>query len=99
VTPIQLSAERLRAFFPARRRRRKPSSTNARRPSSGEVESLKGLVDEVLAVRTDAVRRAPCRPISRSSITDTFALYNGIFTDVRIEQRFARGSAAGAARS
>ena len=56
----------------------------------GEVESLKGLVDEFSQfARMPAPRTVPTD--LGQLITDTLALYNGIFTDVRIEQRFAAG--------
>jgi two-component system nitrogen regulation sensor histidine kinase NtrY len=56
----------------------------------GEVESLKGLVDEFSQfARMPAPRTVPTdlRPL----ITDTIALYNGIFTNVEIEPRFGAG--------
>jgi nitrogen fixation/metabolism regulation signal transduction histidine kinase len=56
----------------------------------GEVESLKGLVDEFSQfARMPSPRTVPTD--LAQLVTDTIALYNGIFTDVRIEQRFAPG--------
>src|SRR5205823_1704766 len=56
----------------------------------GEVESLKGLVDEFSQfARMPSPRTVPTD--LGQLITDTIALYNGIFTEVRIEQRFAPG--------
>ena len=56
----------------------------------GEVESLKGLVDEFSQfARMPSPRTVPTD--LAQLITDTVALYNGIFTDVRIDQRFAPG--------
>src|SRR5690349_22985315 len=56
----------------------------------GEVESLKGLVDEFSQfARMPSPRTVPTD--IGELITDTVALYNGIFTDVRIAQRFAEG--------
>jgi two-component system, NtrC family, nitrogen regulation sensor histidine kinase NtrY len=56
----------------------------------GEVESLKGLVDEFSQfARMPSPRTVPTD--LGQLITDTIALYNGIFTDVRIDQRFAPG--------
>src|SRR5207237_1315235 len=54
----------------------------------GEVESLEGLVDEF----SPFARMPPPRTVPTDLgqlITDTVALYNGIFTEVHIEQRFA----------
>ena len=54
----------------------------------GEVESLKGLVDEFSQfARMPAPRTVPTD--LAQLITETLALYNGIFTEVRIERRFA----------
>src|SRR6185295_1031788 len=55
-----------------------------------EVESLKGLVDEFSQfARMPSPRTVPTD--LAQLITDTIALYNGIFTDVSIDQRFAPG--------
>src|SRR6185436_16627644 len=54
----------------------------------GEVESLKGLVDEFSQfARMPAPRTVPTD--LAQLITDTLALYNGIFAEVRIDSRFA----------
>ena len=56
----------------------------------GEVESLKGLVDEFSQfARMPAPRTVPTD--LGHLITDTLALYNGIFTDVVFEQQSAAG--------
>ena len=74
----------------ARRRRPRRWWTSARTTIVGEVESLKGLVDEFSQfARMPSPRTVPTD--LAQLITDTVALYNGIFTDVRIEQRFAPG--------
>ncbi|PYR59994.1 MAG: hypothetical protein DMF91_13320 [Acidobacteria bacterium] len=90
LTPIQLCAERLRRHFaggpPAARALVEECTTTI----VGEVESLKGLVDEFSQfARMPAPRTVPTdlAPL----ITETLALYNGIFTDVHIEQQFAPG--------
>ena len=90
LTPIQLCAERLRRHFaggpPAARALVEECTTTI----VGEVESLKGLVDEFSQfARMPAPRTVPTdlAPL----ITETLALYNGIFTDVHIEQQFALG--------
>jgi nitrogen fixation/metabolism regulation signal transduction histidine kinase len=54
----------------------------------GEVESLKGLVDEFSQfARMPSPRTVPTE--LRQLIVDTLALYNGIFADVRIDMRCA----------
>jgi two-component system nitrogen regulation sensor histidine kinase NtrY len=54
----------------------------------GEVESLKGLVDEFSQfARMPAPRRVPSE--LDHLILETMALYDGIFTDVRLESKFA----------
>jgi len=90
LTPIQLCAERLRRHFatappPARALVEECTTTIV-----GEVESLKGLVDEFSQfARMPAPRTVPTD--LGQLITDTLALYNGIFTDVRFEEQFAAG--------
>ena len=86
----ELCAERLRRHFaggpPAARVLVEECTTTI----VGEVESLKGLVDEFSQfARMPAPRTVPTdlAPL----ITETLALYNGIFTDVHIEQQFAPG--------
>jgi two-component system nitrogen regulation sensor histidine kinase NtrY len=92
LTPIQLSAERLRRHFagaappPMRELLDECTATII-----GEVESLKGLVDEFSQfARMPSPRTVPTD--LAQLITDTIALYNGIFTDVRIDQRYAAGA-------
>ncbi len=87
LTPIQLSAERLRRFFagaapPARALVEECTTTIV-----GEVESLKGLVDEFSQfARMPAPRTVPTD--LGGLIVETLALYDGIFAQVRIEHRF-----------
>jgi two-component system nitrogen regulation sensor histidine kinase NtrY len=90
LTPIQLCAERMRRHFagapPASRALVDECTTTI----VGEVESLKGLVDEFSQfARMPAPRTVPID--LAQLITETIALYNGILTDVRIERRFAEG--------
>ena len=90
LTPIQLCAERMRRHFagapPAARALVDECTTTI----VGEVESLKGLVDEFSQfARMPAPRTVPTD--LAQLITETIALYNGILTDVRIERRFADG--------
>jgi two-component system nitrogen regulation sensor histidine kinase NtrY len=90
LTPIQLSAERLRRHFAGAAPQAKALVDECAQTIVGEVESLKGLVDEFSQfARMPAPRTVPTD--LAQLITDTVALYNGIFTDVRIEQRFAPG--------
>ena len=90
LTPIQLSAERLRRHFSTASPQAKALVDECSETIIGEVESLKGLVDEFSQfARMPSPRTVPTD--LAQLITDTVALYNGIFTDVRIEQRFAPG--------
>jgi nitrogen fixation/metabolism regulation signal transduction histidine kinase len=55
-----------------------------------EVESLKALVDEFAQfARMPAPRAVPSD--LNAVLTDTLALYNGLFREIRIEHRFASG--------
>ena len=90
LTPIQLCAERLRRHFSTAPPAAKALVDECTETIVGEVESLKGLVDEFSQfARMPSPRTVPT-DLSRL-IADTIALYNGIFSAVRIEQRFAPG--------
>jgi two-component system nitrogen regulation sensor histidine kinase NtrY len=88
LTPIQLSAERLRRHFGAA-----PPATLAfvdecTSTIVAEVESLKGLVDEFSQfARMPAPKAVPTalHPL----LDDTLTLYDGLFADVRFERRYA----------
>ncbi|MBM3779845.1 MAG: GHKL domain-containing protein, partial [Acidimicrobiia bacterium] len=88
LTPIQLCAERLRRHFTGA-----PAATRALVDECtttivGEVESLKGLVDEFSQfARMPAPRTVPTD--LHGLLNDTLGLYDGIFTDVRLRRRFA----------
>ena len=88
LTPIQLSAERLRRHFsqappPARALVEECTSTIV-----GEVESLKALVDEFSQfARMPAPKRVPTDV--GQLLSDTLALYNGLFQDVALECRLS----------
>jgi two-component system nitrogen regulation sensor histidine kinase NtrY len=88
LTPIQLSAERIRRHFadaPAGARALVEECTST---IVGEVESLKGLVDEFSQfARMPSPRTVPAD--LHQLIDNALGLYNGIFTDVTIERRFA----------
>jgi two-component system nitrogen regulation sensor histidine kinase NtrY len=90
LTPIQLSAERLRRHFSGAPPQARALVNECTQTIVGEVESLKGLVDEFSQfARMPSPRTVPTD--LGQLITDTIALYNGIFTDVGIDQRFAPG--------
>src|SRR5438309_1613266 len=90
LTPIQLSAERLRRHFSGAPPQARALVDECTQTIIGEVESLKGLVDEFSQfARMPSPRTVPTD--LAQLITDTVALYNGIFTEVRIDQRFAPG--------
>jgi two-component system nitrogen regulation sensor histidine kinase NtrY len=90
LTPIQLSADRLRRHFGGAPPQAKALVDECTATIIGEVESLKGLVDEFSQfARMPSPRTVPSD--LGQLITDTIALYNGLFTDVTIEQRFAPG--------
>ena len=90
LTPIQLSAERLRRHFTGAPPQARALVDECTQTIVGEVESLKGLVDEFSQfARMPSPRTVPTD--LAQLVTDTIALYNGIFADVRIEPRFAPG--------
>jgi two-component system nitrogen regulation sensor histidine kinase NtrY len=90
LTPIQLCAERLRRHFQGGAPAAQALVDECTSTIVGEVESLKGLVDEFSQfARMPAPRTIPTD--LGQLITDTLALYDGIFADVRIEQRPADG--------
>jgi two-component system nitrogen regulation sensor histidine kinase NtrY len=90
LTPIQLSAERLRRHFAGAPAETRALVDECTETIVGEVESLKGLVDEFSQfARMPSPKTVPTD--FAQLLTDSVALYNGIFTDVRIEQRYASG--------
>ncbi len=91
LTPIQLSAERLRRHFSSAAPQARALVDECTTTIVGEVESLKGLVDEFSQfARMPSPRTVPTD--LAQLITDTIALYNGIFAHVQIDQRFAPGA-------
>ena len=88
LTPIQLSAERLRRHFA-----QAPDATRALVDECsatiiGEVESLKGLVDEFAQfARMPAPRTVPTD--LHVLLDETLTLYTGLFMDVRLRRRYA----------
>ncbi|HOC19802.1 MAG TPA: ATP-binding protein [Vicinamibacterales bacterium] len=87
LTPIQLCAERLARHFQGAPPPTRELVAECTRTIVGEVESLKGLVDEFSQfARMPAPRRIPTAlpPL----LADTLGLYVGLFRDVTIETRF-----------
>jgi two-component system nitrogen regulation sensor histidine kinase NtrY len=86
LTPIQLSAERLRRHFEASPATTRDLVDECTTTIVGEVESLKGLVDEFSQfARMPSPRTVPTD--LGQLIAESLALYDGLFADVRIEQR------------
>src|SRR5205823_1353974 len=90
LTPIQLCAERLRRHFASGPPAAQALVDECTSTIVGEVESLKGLVDEFSQfARMPAPRTVPTD--LGQLVTETLALYNGIFSDVHLEQRLGPG--------
>jgi two-component system nitrogen regulation sensor histidine kinase NtrY len=88
LTPIQLCAERLRRHFTTAPKAERALVDECTTTIVGEVESLKGLVDEFSQfARMPAPRTVPTD--LAQLITDTLGLYNGLFGEICFEQRFA----------
>jgi two-component system, NtrC family, nitrogen regulation sensor histidine kinase NtrY len=84
LTPIQLCAERLGRHFQAAPAATRDLVEECTKTIVGEVESLKGLVDEFSQfARMPAPKRIPTN--LPSLLADTLALYVGLFREVRIE--------------
>ena len=90
LTPIQLSAERLRRHFGGAPPQTRDLVEECTSTIVGEVESLKGLVDEFSQfARMPSPRAVPTD--LHALLTDVLALYRGIFADVELRPRFAEG--------
>jgi two-component system nitrogen regulation sensor histidine kinase NtrY len=84
LTPIQLCAERLARHFQAAPLPTRALVDECTRTIVGEVESLKGLVDEFSQfARMPAPKRIPTN--LPGLLADTLALYMGLFREVKIE--------------
>ncbi len=89
LTPIQLSAERMRRKLTNLDPALQDLVQECTSTIVGEVESLKGLVDEF----SQFARMPPPRVSSvnlAALIQDTLSLYDGLFADVVFERRFDR---------
>jgi len=88
LTPIQLSAERMRRHFNAAAPATQALVAECTTTIVAEVESLKGLVDEFSQfARMPAPRAVPTD--LHALLDETLALYNGLFAEVRFERSFA----------
>jgi two-component system nitrogen regulation sensor histidine kinase NtrY len=88
LTPIQLSAERLRRHFTDAPSGARALVDECTTTIVGEVESLTGLVDEFSQfARMPTPRTVPTD--LRELIVNTLALYDGLFTEVNIQHQFA----------
>jgi two-component system nitrogen regulation sensor histidine kinase NtrY len=90
LTPIQLCAERLRRHFASAPDQTRELVNDCTTTIVGEVESLKGLVDEFSQFARMPAPRAERIDLGQV-LGDALSLYNGIFTDVEIRRRFASG--------
>ena len=87
LTPIQLCAERMRRHFAGAPAQTRDLVEECTTTIVGEVESLKGLVDEFSQfARMPAPRAVPTD--IHALLTDVLALYQGIFTAVELRPRF-----------
>jgi two-component system nitrogen regulation sensor histidine kinase NtrY len=90
LTPIQLCAERMRRHFSAAAPASRELVDECTTTIVGEVESLKALVDEFAQfARMPAPKTVPSD--LNAMLTETLALYNGLFREIAIERRFEAG--------
>jgi two-component system nitrogen regulation sensor histidine kinase NtrY len=90
LTPIQLSAERMRRHFGSAPAAARALVDECTATIVSEVESLKALVDEFAQfARMPAPRAVPAD--LNAVLVDTLALYNGLFQAIHIERRLAPG--------
>ncbi|MBI2189331.1 MAG: HAMP domain-containing protein [Acidobacteria bacterium] len=88
LTPIQLCAERLRRHFTGAPEQTRALVDECTGTIVGEVESLKGLVDEFSQFARMPAPRAMATDL-HALLTDVLGLYRGILTDVELRPRFA----------
>jgi two-component system nitrogen regulation sensor histidine kinase NtrY len=88
LTPIQLSAERMGRHFGGAPEATRALVDECTSTIVTEVESLKALVDEFAQfARMPAPRAVPAN--LNTVLTDTLALYNGLFPQICMEQHFS----------
>jgi len=88
LTPIQLCAERMRRQFSSAPAPARALVDECTTTIVGEVESLKALVDEFAQfARMPAPKAIPSD--LNALLTETLALYNGLFRGIVIERKFA----------
>jgi two-component system nitrogen regulation sensor histidine kinase NtrY len=93
LTPIQLCAERMRRQFSSAPAPARALVDECTTTIVGEVESLKALVDEFAQfARMPAPKAVPSD--LNGLLTETLALYNGLFRQIVIERRFGTGMPA-----
>ncbi|MGE0042821.1 MAG: ATP-binding protein [Vicinamibacterales bacterium] len=88
LTPIQLSAERLRRKLGGLEAPLGPLVEECTQTIIGEVESLKGLVDEFSQFARMPPPRAAATALG-DLLDDTLALYDGLFPEVVFTRRYA----------
>ena len=88
LTPIQLSAERMRRKLASLDEPLNDFVQECTTTIIGEVESLKNLVDEFSQFARMPAPRAVSTDLHQL-LADALALYDGLLTDVRFERRFA----------
>jgi len=88
LTPIQLCAERMRRHFSAAPPPARALVEECTTTIVGEVESLKGLVDEFAQFARMPAPRTVLADLN-AVLTETLALYNGLFREIRIERVLA----------
>ena len=87
LTPIQLCAERMRRHFTTAPPAARELVDECTSTIVGEVESLKGLVDEFAHFARMPAPKAVHEDLHQM-LSEALALYNGLFRHIRIERRF-----------
>jgi two-component system nitrogen regulation sensor histidine kinase NtrY len=90
LTPIQLCAERMQRHFTTAPTAARELVDECTTTIVGEVESLKGLVDEFAHFARMPAPKAVPEDLHRM-LTDVLALYHGLFRDIRIDRKFDDG--------
>ena len=90
LTPIQLSAERMRRHFSETHGPARELVDECTQTIVGEVESLKGLVDEFAQFARMPVPRAVPTDLHRL-IEESLALYDGLFANIVFARQFHDG--------